>query len=336
MVHPEKAASISSLLDRFCYFLHEQGKKAGTIANYRYDLQALFRDQDVPEQSFHGMCMAAADRAPTYRQKLIQAYSPATLNRKTASLNAFFRFAAHSGWIRRKEIPKFPQVAHKPLKHKYIRFLSESEQNCLLKRASRNREATVYALMSLMLATGARTSEIRSLTWRNVCLEEDRGSITVPNSKSGRASTFPLSAPAFDALRLLRSTVESNEDAFIFQGQSSQLTRQQIATFLERCFAASGLHDAKAVVLRATFEANALADGIDPYELAYLMGYSRLSVPQERYRRYLTQWQRDVHRNEFTLKPGQIQKGSGTSRIEADRNRLPPTVGKVKAGAEDK
>lgn len=297
MVHPESASTISILLDRFCDFLQKQEKKATTIANYRYDVQAFLRDQDVPKQSLHALCIAAADRALPFRQKLIRACSTATFNRKMASLNSFFGFAAHSGWIRQEEIPRLPQVAPKPRKNKDIRVLSEREQNRLLESASRNREATAYALMSLMLSTGVRASEIGSLTWRDVRLEEDRGSITISNSKSGRAITFPLSAPAFDALRLLKSMVESNEDAFIFPGRAGALTRQQIDTVLERYFAASGLHDAKAVVLRATFEANALAGGIDPYELAYLMGYSRLSVPQKRYRRHLTRWKEDVRGN---------------------------------------
>src|ERR1035437_9737077 len=158
MVHPESASTISILLDRFCDFLQKQEKKATTIANYRYDVQAFLRDQDVPKQSLHALCIAAADRALPFRQKLIRACSTATFNRKMASLNSFFGFAAHSGWIRQEEIPRLPQVAPKPRKNKDIRFTSKRNKTCFFETQSRNREATAYALMSLMLSTGVRAS----------------------------------------------------------------------------------------------------------------------------------------------------------------------------------
>lgn len=280
---------VSDLLERFCRFQRERGKKTATLSNYRYDLGSFLNEVPAPGLSPEAICCAAVEHAFHYREKLIKLISPATANRKMSSLNSFFGWAAHCGWIPETRIPSLPQVFAAKRSRKPARVLSESEQSRLLKRAKDHGEVVGYALLSLMLDTGSRISEIQSARWKDVHLEENSGFITIHNAKSGRPISFPLGDPSLDALRALKLTNRSTDDSPLFSGKKSgPLTRQQIAYILEHYFAACGLQDARPSMLRATYEANLIASGIDLYDLANLMGYSRLHVPQERYAQYRT------------------------------------------------
>lgn len=271
------------LVANFCQYLAERGNSVTTIACYRSDLKDFFRTTGLPDEDTAEICQAAALELKKYRIRAARSLMAETVNRKLSVLRTFFRWSQETHRIDQQTVPLIDQVPAEKHKSRTVRVLSRGEQARLLEVVEHSNEARAYALLSLMLHTGIRISEIRRLHWSDVRIEGSSGTICVRSSKSGRELILPLDAMTTDALCVLRETVEYKAGTPVFPGRSGPLTRSQIVNVLSRYFSAAGIKDPKPEMLRASFEANMIDQGIDPFTLAYQMGYSRLGCPQKRY-----------------------------------------------------
>jgi integrase/recombinase XerD len=272
-----------SLVGPFCKDLVAMGKATTTVACYRYDVEQFLRLLGSKSAGRSAVCLAAAREFPEFRAVLVKHAKPITANRKLSALKAFFKWAARSGLIDQRSIPDLRHVAQQQRKDNKARFLTKAEQIKLLKAAKNEEESHAFALLSLMLSTGIRTSEICSLRWKDIEVRDRECTVSIKSAKSGRDVFYNVQGSAFDELTKLRTVAKNETDGPVFGGRFGPLTRQSIRTVLERCSFAAGLEIATPNVLRATFEANCVREGADPYMIAYLMGYSRLRLPQQRY-----------------------------------------------------
>jgi integrase len=198
--------------------------------------------------------------------------------------------------MERRAVPVIRQVPAEKHKARSTRLLSRAEQAQLLNVVEHANEARAYALFTLMLDTGIRISEVRRLIWSDVKIEGTSGTIRIRSSKSRREVIMSLGAMTADALCALRESGEFKAETPVIPGRSGPLTRSQIVNVLSRYFSAAGIRHWKPEMLRATFEANMIDKGIDPYMLAYLMGYSRLGFPLKRYSEIREVLDRDPNR----------------------------------------
>lgn len=71
----------------------------------------------------------------------------------------------------------------------------------------------LYDVCFFALSTGARQSEILSLTWNNVDFVNKVALVTANNAKSGRARSLPLNDNVIELLRSLRF---KSDDGYVF------------------------------------------------------------------------------------------------------------------------
>jgi integrase/recombinase XerC len=273
------------LVSRFCSEQEAVGKSSATIACYRSDLTDFFKRMGLRDVDSTRNWRIAAERVDEFLNVIRTDFKPATVNRRISCLRSFFLWGCRIGRIQEDEVPSFRPLAVEARHIQPASVLSGTEQANLVMRVTLGGEDRALALVALMLETGMRISEVRKLRWKDVRIEGGFGSISFVNSKSRRRFILPLPDLSLEALRRLRDSEDASADSPIFKGRTGSLTRSQIANILERYFHAVGLKDARPRILRTTYEANLIKEGVDPFMLAYLMGYSRLTAPQERYSR---------------------------------------------------
>lgn len=132
----------------------------------------------------------------------------------------------------------------------------------------------VAAFFRLLLLTGARRDEIRTLQWSMVDLEA--GKLTLPDSKTG-AKVIQLSEAAVSELASLKRVVDN---PYVIVGgrdgkplHNAQKPWQAIRT-------KASIPDARIHDLRHTYASKAVQDGVDAFTLMDLLGHSNIATTQ--------------------------------------------------------
>lgn len=120
--------------------------------------------------------------------------SDRTINRKMSTLRMLLKKAKRLGLIQ-----KLPEIEHRKEGRGRTRFLSDHEEDLLLKSAKSHPNPEVYARIIFMLDTGARDGEVRNLTWDDIDLS--KGRVTFWKTKTDRPRTLPLTQRVQEALK---------------------------------------------------------------------------------------------------------------------------------------
>lgn len=126
-----------------------------------------------------------------------QPLSGATVNRHLAALSAVCKWA----WKELRWLPSNPvlDVSKAPESTGLIRFLSDTERAALLKACRESPDPNINTAVMLALATGARYSNIRNLTWADVDRKTWR--LRLIETKNGQPRYVPIIGPAQKALK---------------------------------------------------------------------------------------------------------------------------------------
>lgn len=93
-------------------------------------------------------------------------------------------------------------VPRRVFQNQRTRFLNSSEVARLLAAAGKSRNRALRSILALLLATGARVSEVLGAKWENVDLE--RRTLFLPMTKNGRSRHVPLSRAAIEVIEGLQ------------------------------------------------------------------------------------------------------------------------------------
>ncbi len=141
--------------------------------------------------------------------------SGATVNRHLASLSAVTKWAwKELGWLPSNPILSVSKASEST---GVIRFLSDGERKALLRVCKASDDANIYCAVMLALATGARYSNIRFLTWADVDL--DRWTLLFKTTKNGEARYMPVVGPAQVILQA-QFDCDPTGVGFVFKGRS--------------------------------------------------------------------------------------------------------------------
>jgi integrase len=140
------------------------------------------------------------DIAKWFSEMLAAGYAPSTVEKMRVTFNRSFELAAKWG---------LPGGQYNPVRHvprrKFNnvreRYLSSKEAEMLLAAASVSENTQLVHIVGLLLATGARKSELFNAQWQNVDLE--RRSWYIPDTKTGKPRHVPLSNAAMDIIQQL-------------------------------------------------------------------------------------------------------------------------------------
>jgi site-specific recombinase XerD len=265
-------------IERFTDELRRQEKSPNTIESYRYDLVLFSRWLEATT----GEPFQAARITPTdlreYRAFLLtgEQRSPATINRRLASLRTFFQWARAEGLCR--EIPtdavkgiQSSQRAPKSLPKKDVdRLTREVEQ-------SGNRRD--LALLQLLRHTGIRVSELTALRTSDVTITERKGQLVVRAGKGSKYRVVPLNADARKAVSdYLTIRPKHTSDALFLGRRSERLSPRAVEKTVLKYAHQARLDDVTPHTLRHTFGKQALDAGVDLVTVSRLMGHERLET----------------------------------------------------------
>ena len=156
------------------------------------------------------------------------------------------------------------------------RFLTDKEfirlGRALDEVEARGRSGSAVVALRLLALTGCRKSEILTLRWENVALEE--GELRLPDSKTGaRVVSLPPQAVA-----LLAALPREEGNPWVIRGRKPGVRLQNIDGVWRSVRARAGLDDVRLHDLRHSFASRALALGEGLPVIAKLLGHAHVQT----------------------------------------------------------
>ncbi len=285
-------ATLKDLLERFRRHLASEGKSAHTIVAYTRDLR-LFGEWFLIT---NGKPLVPEAITPIdvrqYRTHLlaVKGHKPATVNRKLASLSAFCHWAREEGLIPANPVEGIGQVEEvKPAP----RWLDKRGQYALLRAVQERGRARDVALVTLMLHTGLRVSEVAQLKVEDVRILPRKGAVTVRGGKGNVFRTVPLNLDARKALQAYLEERPQVDGDHLFMGQRGEPLKPSGIYYLVKRYAYEArLEEVTPHTLRHTFGKNLVDAGVPLDRVAQLLGHSRVDTT----RIYTTPSEQDLQR----------------------------------------
>jgi integrase/recombinase XerC len=284
------------LLQQFQNHLTLQDRSPATVRGYVTDLTVFTRwlERDLST-------LKPAD-VREYRSALLKNGAAAqTVNRKLAAIAAFGNWATQAGILTSnpalnvksvETVALAPKWLDKKQRGDFVQALKDDLQKSKMRYPRlwvlRLRDA---AVITLILNTGLRVSEVASLRVSDLLLTERKASLTVRAGKGRKQRVVPINT---EARRLLDEwfTVRpdtSSEMLFIGQrGEPMQVRSVQLA--VSRIAASAGLDEVTPHHLRHTFAKSLLNNGVSLEKVAALLGHESLDTT----RLYVTPGERDL------------------------------------------
>ena len=220
--------------------------------------------------------LAAVERAQVAELHGRLYETPAVANMSVRALSAMYKLASEWGLIPEglanpcRSIVKYPE-------HKRERFLTDEEFMRLGHvldeiEIQGGASAPAVAAIRLLALTGCRRSEILSLRWEDVALEESE--LKLPDAKTG-ARVVPLPPRAVELLASL-PRIEGNP--WVIPGRKPGTHLRQIDDAWKIIRARAGLHDVRIHDLRHSYASRALALGESLPMIGRLLGHRQIET----------------------------------------------------------
>lgn len=207
---------------------------------------------------------------PTHITKSGKKLSPSTQNRYRTSIMRALNLAKQAGWV-----DSIPYVSKNSEPKKRVRWITQEEASRLLACLSIDwmKDVCAFALL-----TGARMTEILTMTWSKIDFTRKIAIVTSDIAKSGRARPLPLND---EAIRLLRRRERLKVGEYIFhRGKGkfiSEIDREIFKAALEK----AGITDFRFHDLRHTWASWHVQSGTPLLVLKELGGWETIEMVQK-------------------------------------------------------
>ena len=138
-------------------------------------------------------------------------------------------------------------------------------QDYLIEAERQNR----LPMFQLLLTTGIKVGELIQIRWTDLIPSEEM--LTIHGQRSRK---IPLESETLALLRREYAGHRSAELLFLHPGSLKPYTRGEIYCYHRKIIEACGLEGIRLCDLRHSYAVNALKDGMDPIELAAILGHS--------------------------------------------------------------
>ncbi|MDI9494200.1 MAG: tyrosine recombinase [Bacillota bacterium] len=210
--------------------------------------------------------------------------SAATVNRKLASLRAFFQYLeSYKGFAQDPtEGIKSPKIERKKLEYLTV----EEVEKLLAQPDDSVKGRRDRALLEVLYASGMRVSEVAAIDLPNINL---RIGFIMTGQLSGKPRIIPLGRPAraaletyiYEARPVLLRNRESEEQALFVNYNGERLTRQGIWKIIKENAKAVNLETKiTPKTLRNSFAVHMIQNGADLKTLQELLGHEDLTATQ--------------------------------------------------------
>lgn len=251
--------------------LRQANKSENTVRAY---LQRLLRFAEWFE-STNGETLTPERVTPTdlreYKAYLLTAQKrkPATVNQALIAIANWLDF--HGQQVTMPSLVEEVRSAPK--------WLDRQQQRALLRAVEREAVARDIALITLMLNTGLRISEVAALDIEDLTLCERSGSLIVRQGKGGKYRTVPLNS---DARKALKDYLNGRTNGPVFLSQrgngTKRLTASGIRQVIDQYAYLAKLPELHPHALRHTFAKNLLNAGEGLEMVAEILGHKSLNT----------------------------------------------------------
>lgn len=218
----------------------------------------------------------ARRKLQTRRKRDGEPLSGATINRHLAALSAVCKWA----WKELRWLPSNPvlEVSKAPESTGIVRFLSDAERKALLQACRESADPNIHTAVMLALATGARYSNIRNLTWADV--DMTKWSLRFRETKNGEPRYVPVVGPVQPVLAAHLERDPTGE-GWVFKGWKDDMPADLDKPW-RKVRKAAGIDDVRFHDLRHTTASYLTMNGATLAEVAEALGHRTL-VMAKRY-----------------------------------------------------
>ena len=158
-------------------------------------------------------------------------------------------------------------------------------------RLARSKARSLYSIVVLALATGARKNELLTLTWSDVDLKN--GLLTFEKTKSGRHRAVPVTG---QALAVLRAIPRRLDTTLLFPGHRDKSQPLEIQNIFKAAVKRAEIEDLHFHDLRHSCASYLVAAGVHMRVVQEILGHHSVTVT-EKYAHVSKEHLRDaVHR----------------------------------------
>ncbi len=271
-------------LNDFINYLSSEKKMAmNSLQAYKRDV--LEFGEMIREKQNLSLSEASNTEVVAYLLKLKNdGKSAATVNRKVASLRAFYNYLSAQ-----KIITDNPTVNIKSpkIERKSIEYLSIEEiENLLSKTDQSMKGLRDKAILELLYATGIRVSEVVEMNLEDVNLR--MGFVTC-TGEHGKARIIPMGRPSraaveeyiYEVRQKFIREVDNSENALFVNYSGHRLTRQGLWKLLKEYAKLAGIDNRLTPqTLRNSFAVHMIQNGADLKSLQELLGHEDINATQ--------------------------------------------------------
>lgn len=212
-----------------------------------------------------------------------QSLSNTTINRKVASLKAFYKFL-----LRSKQIKASPLATHKALKTPKIIQIPFSEQEMVQVAEVFPKETDFESvrnqlIVELFYATGMRRAELIGLEFKNVDLASGIIKVLGKRQKERLLPLLPFLLDSIKRYLAARADLETLEDSdyFFLTKKGTKLNESLVYRLINSYFSRVSHKLKKSPhILRHTFATHLLNNGADLNSVKELLGHASLASTQ--------------------------------------------------------
>lgn len=261
------APTIASVCDRMINDYAAHHCKPATVRDY----SSLARNHITPRLG--GFLIKELTRADVVEFHHALRAKPYIANRCVSMLSKMMNLAEDWGL---RPVGSNPAVRIKKFREEERkRYLSPDEQMRLgqvLTELERDGSEThhVIAAFRLLLLTGCRLGEIRTLKWEYVTTHH----LELPDSKTGRRR-IPLPREAYE---ILRNLPRASGNPYVILGERDGEPFNDLQKPWRRIRQLAGIPDVRIHDLRHTYASVAVQSGIDPFLLKEILGHKNLTT----------------------------------------------------------
>ena len=201
-------------------------------------------------------------------QHLRQTHAPATVNRYKAALSVIFNFGRSALFVIDNPVQHTQTLAEDNAR---TRFLSSSERSGLLQSCKASRWSKLYVLVLMAITTGARRSELMSLTWADI--ELDKHIAHIPTSKNGQPRTLPLTKKVTEELKAL-----PKEHHLIFHSERLPTKPYDFTKLWLKAIEQADITNFRFHDLRHTCASHLAQQGASLLEIAETLGHKQIQM----------------------------------------------------------
>lgn len=207
--------------------------------------------------------------------------APATAVRYLALLSHVFSIAVKE-WEWLPESP-MAKVKKPKIANGRVRYLSPDELERLRAAAKLSANPYLHTVVEVAIASGMRYSEIMTLRWRDLLLDEDdaHGLVVLEETKNGERRGVPLVGAALEAIKVLRQSHQKSlkgKNQLLFPSATKPDTPIELRKSWETTLKRAKIENFRFHDLRHTTASYLAMDGATGPEIAEVLGHKDLQM----------------------------------------------------------